>query len=301
MVLIRVFQRPIPVKVLCLIFVSSIGFFLFYCFPFLRPLNAQSELIALSPSIQSIIIYRKEYLEHQNTQFLPPTRINELNYHVPILMYHYISISPDPGDTIRIGLSTSPWVFEKQLQEMTAAGFTSISLDDMFDAMAGRTSLPPKPVILTFDDAYTDFYWNAYPLLLKYHMKGTVFVPTGFVGFGHYLTWKQIEEMDATNFITFGAHTVHHISLPSVSQDVAVNEIHESKREIENHVKHTVHWFAYPYGTFNERVVKEVRSQGFYGAVTTMQGSSVYESRLFYIERHRAGGRTGRDLLSILE
>ncbi len=86
--------------------------------------------------------------------------------HVPILMYHYISANPHaPGDPLRTRLSVSPAQFAQQLAYLHLAGYTTITLDDLVDALYMRSSLPPKPVILTFDDGYADFFTNAYPLL----------------------------------------------------------------------------------------------------------------------------------------
>ena len=88
--------------------------------------------------------------------------------HVPILMYHYISVNPHaPGDPLRTRLSVPPAQFAQQLAYLHRAQYTTITLDNLVDALEMRTSLPPKPVILTFDDGYADFFTNAYPLLRR--------------------------------------------------------------------------------------------------------------------------------------
>ena len=57
-------------------------------------------------------------------------------------------------------------------------------LDDYFKLWFVQNSrkIPGKPIVLTFDDAYGDFYYNAWPLLRKYGFRATVFVPTDYVG-----------------------------------------------------------------------------------------------------------------------
>jgi biofilm PGA synthesis lipoprotein PgaB len=48
-------------------------------------------------------------------------------------------------------------------------GYSVVSVQDLFDAAAGKKELPEKPILLTFDDGYLSFYTKVYPLLKKYH------------------------------------------------------------------------------------------------------------------------------------
>jgi peptidoglycan/xylan/chitin deacetylase (PgdA/CDA1 family) len=238
--------------------------------------------------------------QNSGNQF-PPLNPAEKPFIVPILMYHYISSSPWKDDKIRIGLSTPPFIFERQLKQLSDDGYTTITLNEMFDAFAGRISLPEKPVILTFDDGYADFYQNAFPLLKKYSMKGTVFVITSFVDKLGYLTWPQINEMDGSGIIQIGSHTIHHLALTLVKPEILKQEVEESKLILENHLGHPVMWFAYPYGIYNKKVVDAVQKAGYFGAVNTIPGKLQYEGRLFYLTRYRAGTKTDGDLLTLVK
>lgn len=232
---------------------------------------------------------------------VPPVITGEKAYNVPILLYHYISRNENKNDTIRTGLSTPPDVFEAQLALLSQHGFTTITLDELAAAFSGAVSLPAKPVILTFDDGYEDFYANAAPLMKKYNMKGMSFIPTGLVGGGNYMTWSQIEELAHTPNVVFGAHSVHHYVLPSMN-DVQLNkEVIDSKKVLENHVGYRINWFCYPYGSFDARVVGMVKNAGFVGSLTTLPGVWHYQSRFFYIPRLRAGTRTGENFLKLLQ
>lgn len=231
---------------------------------------------------------------------LPPLIPGERGIKVPVLLYHYISDNPNKDDKVRTGLSTPPSVFESQLQLLAANGNTTITFDQLAAILAGTMPLPTKPVILTFDDGYMDFYTQAFPLLRKYNMKAVAFIPTGLIGGGAYMTWDQIEEISKTSLVVFGAHSVHHYSLPQVREEVLRNEVEESKQVLEKHVGYTINWFAYPYGIFNERVVEEVRHAGFIGAVTTLPGAWQYQSRFLYIPRYRVGTKLGKDFLFLV-
>jgi peptidoglycan/xylan/chitin deacetylase (PgdA/CDA1 family) len=277
-------------------FVICVGL---YIYLFYGPINKSSSQIYLSPF--PAINPADQNISQSSRYTWPSVKPNEKKYKVPILMYHYVSVSPWKTDKIRIGLSTPPYVFEKQMELLFQNGYTSISLDDLYNAFAGRFTLPPKPIILTFDDGYVDFYQYAYPILKKYHMTGINFIITGFVGRTGYLSWPQIEEMYQSGNILFGAHTVHHFALTSIKPEVAKTEISQSKQVLEEHLGKTVDWFAYPYGDYNKNVINEVRNAGYIGAVNTLPGITQYESRLFYITRFRAGTRMDNDLLKLIE
>ena len=230
----------------------------------------------------------------------PPVIPGEHGIKVPVLLYHYISENPNKDDKVRTGLSTPPGVFEQQLHTLLTNGFTSITFDELAAALSGKFILPTRPVILTFDDGYADFYTNAYPLLQKYHTKGVVFIPTGLLGGGNYMTWSQLEEVSMSPFVAVGAHSIHHYALTKIASDVLKKEVEDSKYMLEKHVGYTINWFAYPYGAFNTVVVNMVKQAGYIGAITTLSGSWQYQSHFFYIPRYRAGRRMGNDLLRLL-
>src|SRR5205085_5165188 len=83
-------------------------------------------------------------------------------FDLPILMYHHVSIAPPPQD---LNNSLAPEAFAQQLNYLQSAGYTPITIAQMFDAIAGRSQLPSRPIILTFDDGYEDQYTDALPLL----------------------------------------------------------------------------------------------------------------------------------------
>lgn len=231
---------------------------------------------------------------------LPPIVRGERALHVPILLYHYVGNNPNPSDKGRDVLSVPPGVFEVQLKAIRDNGFTTITLDDLSRALAGG-SLPVKPVILTFDDGYLDFYYNVWPLLRTYNMQAMAFIPTGLVGGGAYMTWSMVEEVSRSSVVTIGAHSINHVSLPSLSHDRLVAELVDSKKLLEQHTGKPVIWMAYPYGLFDDRVVAEAKRAGYVGSATTLPGSVQYKSRLFHIPRYRAGRRVGADFLRLLQ
>ncbi len=66
---------------------------------------------------------------------LAPPAVSAGYLQVPILMYHY-----------------TPTDFETQMKQLIAKKYTTIDLDQLSAALRSKASLPPKPVVITFDD-----------------------------------------------------------------------------------------------------------------------------------------------------
>jgi peptidoglycan/xylan/chitin deacetylase (PgdA/CDA1 family) len=97
---------------------------------------------------------------------------------VPILMYHSIS---DHRQWLWGHLSCPVAVFEDHARALAEAGFHAISLQAIYDHAARGAALPPRPIVLTFDDGYLDNWVYAAPILKRYGLTGTTFVSTDFV------------------------------------------------------------------------------------------------------------------------
>ena len=95
---------------------------------------------------------------------------------IPILMYHNVDESGDPGSTV------SSEVFESHIKALCDAGYTAISFEELYDYVVSGAPLPEHPVMITFDDGYISVYDAAFPILQKYDMKATAFVIGVFFG-----------------------------------------------------------------------------------------------------------------------
>jgi peptidoglycan/xylan/chitin deacetylase (PgdA/CDA1 family) len=213
------------------------------------------------------------------------------SFTLPILTYHYIGNNPNPKDTARDNLSVSPDKFDAQMGYLAQNGYTPITFDTLYVAMTAGGALPTKPVILTFDDGYIDFYINAYPILRKYNFKAVSFIPTGLMDTGYYLHWSQIKEMQSSGLISFEAHSVHHSNLTALSSTDLKYEITESKRKLEEETGTKVNFFAYPYGSSNAYVWQAVKEAGYQGAVGTWSGKSMTPQYIFNLPRIKIAGQ----------
>jgi len=146
----------------------------------------------ISPSTQnnnSEIIKTSSTDDKKETDVASTDKVNLQNLSMPILMYHHIRDFNDPADKIGTNLSVSPEKFAKQLDLIKSEGYATITFNDL-----DTGNIPTKPIILTFDDGYENFYQNAYPELKKREMVGTVFVIINNIGKNEYLNQEEIEK-----------------------------------------------------------------------------------------------------------
>ncbi len=181
---------------------------------------------------------------------------------VPILMYHHIGISP-----IGSRYYLTPDKFEEQMRLLQAWEYTPITTSMLVDAILEGTSLPPHPVILTFDDANEDNYTTAFPIMQKYGMTGVLYIPYNFIGADGFLSVEQITEMAAAGW-EVGSHSLSH---PDLTRDISPErlrtEIVDSRRKLEDLLGLPILTFAYPFGDVNGAVVDYVKFAGYIAAV----------------------------------
>lgn len=262
-------------------------------YPFRLDINNDIEgarLVAES-SKQYAEIVDEEFQNIPDLSNIPAVSLAPNELFVPILMYHHIRPTPISNGSVSLALNVTPKQLEDQLIYLKNNGYTTITFDELEDALTKKTTLPKKPIILTFDDGYRDFYENAFPILKKYDAKATEFVITKVLGFSPYLTWNQVKEMDKSKLITIGAHTRHHPNLPDISQKDIVDEIKGSKSDLEGQLKKQINWFAYPYGSYNSFIMETVKDAGFKGAASTVYGTNQSKDNEFLEPRIMIDGR----------
>ena len=196
---------------------------------------------------------------------------------IPILMYH--SISHSTNSRYR-ALCVPPGVFTAQIDYLSCNAYTPLNVTQLVHAFIGKALLPERPVVLTFDDGFADFYDHALPVLLHYNSTATLYIATDFVDrtslwlrqereTGHpMLTWNQIAEISNSG-IECGAHTHSHPKLDMLPLTRARKEILQSKDLLEQHLGREVTSFAYPYGYYTAGVRQLVKEAGFTSACAT--------------------------------
>lgn len=209
---------------------------------------------------------------------------------IPILTYHYIGNNPNPADKARDNLSVAPDLFDGQMTHLTARGYTPITLDTLYAGLKGTAGLPGKPIVLSFDDGYIDFYVNAFPVLRRFNFHAVSFIPTGLMDQGYYLHWSQIKEMDSTGLISFQAHSVNHPNLSSLDNNQLTFQLVQSKKTLEAQLGKPVNFMAYPVGISDERVWAATKAAGYLGAAGTWYGITESEGTIYDMPRVKISG-----------
>ncbi len=213
---------------------------------------------------------------------------------VPVLMYHYISTPPPGADKYRLDLSVTPAQFAAQLAWLRANGYTTVTLGNLYDALTAGAPLPPRPVILTFDDGYADAYAQAFPLLREAGMVGTFFVVTEWLDNGQagYLTWDQAREMAAAG-MAIESHSRSHPDLTNdCDYDCRVYQVLGSVETIAAEIGVRPRFFCYPGGRYDAGLFAVLEAAGIVAAVTTHGGTLHVSERLLELPRVRVRGTT---------
>jgi len=208
---------------------------------------------------------------------------------VPILLYHYIRINPNPADRVGFNLSTPPAMFFAQMQYLSDHSFHVLSLHQAVEAIRQHRPLPSRPVVLTFDDGYADFLTAAVPAMRAHGFTATDFVISGRMGVTGFMSPAQVLAADGMGF-NIGAHTVDHYALAALPPARASWEMRQSKLALESLLGHPVIDFAYPYGSYNAYDTTEARRLGFETAASTLTGMVHTAGQLMFLSRVRIGG-----------
>lgn len=210
---------------------------------------------------------------------------------VPILMYHYVGDLPPDADALRYGLTVLAADFVRQMEYLADAGYQTITLSELYRHLAEGYPLPPKPIVLTFDDGYVDAYDFVFPVLRQYGFVGTFFVLATPAHYGapNYLGWDQMAEMARAGMDIEG-HGRDHVDMRNRSYDFLVYQLLGIKEAIEYHTGQTVRFFCYPSGQYDEDVIAVLRSAGYWGAVTTEYGRTHTLDGMFTMSRIRING-----------
>ena len=216
--------------------------------------------------------------------------------YLPVLMYHRVANDSESELHPYYRTTTSPSRLGEHLTWLRELGFTGMSLESVL-TMTPAERRVRRPVVLTFDDGYHDFYTAAWPLLCRHHFTATVYLPTGFIattrrtflGRGC-LTWGEVRQLHRDG-VRFGSHTVNHPRLHQLSWEAIERETALSKDHIEHEVQEPVRSFAYPYAfpqedsEFTKRLVSLLQSLGYHSCATTMVGRARAGPEAFYVRR----------------
>lgn len=201
---------------------------------------------------------------------------------VPVLMYH--SIDYEKGNELRVPKGA----FREQMSYLKQNGYTTLTLDELYDFFINNKPVPNKSIVITFDDGYKDNFENAYPVLKEFGFNATIFVITSTVDANkNYLTSPQIKELEE-NGIDIESHTVKHEQLDKLTYAEQLTTLKNSREYIEKLLGKQKKYTAYPFGKWNDDTIKAVKEAGYSMVFTTESGwgnksQGIYELHRVYV------------------
>lgn len=178
------------------------------------------------------------------------------------IMYHHVNSDRCSNDLN---------IFEEHLKYIKAN----------FKTIFPGEEITQKSVCLTFDDAYSDFYFFIFPLLKKYNLKALLAIPSKYIledtnelaenrmNFEHndlfknyekatFCTYKELKEIRDSGLVVFGSHSYSHVNLLEIDVDLDL-ELRISKEILEKNLEIEVDSFVFPFGKYNQKILQEAK------------------------------------------
>jgi peptidoglycan/xylan/chitin deacetylase (PgdA/CDA1 family) len=205
-------------------------------------------------------------------------------------MYHMVDSSPPPAGPYSAALTVSTSDFGQEMDYLEGHGFSPVTLEDIYAAMAGQRALPPKPVAITFDDGNKDNFTVAFPILRAHGFVATFFVITGSVGSKLSMTWDDLRIMQAAG-MAIESHTVDHKDLRTLDAAALERELAGARDSIAAHLGRSPLVLCYPSGNYNKTVIAAAKAAGYLMAVTTHPGKRLDAAHRYEWPRVRVYAR----------
>ncbi|MCD6360926.1 MAG: polysaccharide deacetylase family protein [Armatimonadetes bacterium] len=175
---------------------------------------------------------------------------------IPVFCYH--KISAEPSTTYEVSTAD----FKEQLAVLAEEGYETVTPAQIADYLEGKADLPEKPVCITFDDGYKSVLEICKPAMEKYNYVGTAFLISSSVCGRGNLDWDDVAELEQAGW-EIGAHTVSHIHPTWVSVEKCAEEFEQSRATIREHIEGDCTAIAYPYGLYDDDVLRVTREAGY--------------------------------------
>ena len=189
---------------------------------------------------------------------------------VPILEYHVLG--RPRADVAYPDLYVPRASFRKQMDWLERQGYEGVTLEQVEDAWYRGGRLPPRPVVISFDDGYRPQYTFALPQLSKRGWPGVLNLKAE----GSDLYESNVKAMLAAGW-ELGAHTIDHSDLTTLDPESLRREVSGSRQILRRDYGVPVANFCYPAGRFDSTVVAAVEAAGYEGATTEIPGFATRE------------------------
>ncbi len=202
----------------------------------------------------------------------------------PILLYH----SVDPDEPASNRYNVTPDKFAAQMQALADWGYTTITASQLVRAIKYGAPLPPRPVVITFDDGHYSVYQYAFPIMQEHGFVGVTYIVANRLKALGFTGATQLEEMIGAGW-EVGSHSYTHSDL-TLDHSIAFNEIFYSRDTLNDSLSQDVTTFAYPYGSIDNYVIDRTSKWGYTAAMGLGSFNSHTEADLYYLSRREVQG-----------
>jgi len=228
------------------------------------------------------------------------------SFRVPILLYHRLGPKVVDGMTI-----TTP-VFEAHMKYLHDNGYKVIPLRQLVDAYRGKAPAPgPKSVVIVEDDAHKSVYSDMLPIIRKYKYPVTVFTyPSAISNAKYAMTWDQLRELKKTGLFDIQSHTFWHPNFkkdrkkmpPAVFEKSVTTQLQKSKAKLEKELGGTVDLLAWPFGIYDDYLLKKAAEAGYVATFTIERRHAVQSDALMKLPRYLlVNADSGKAFVQLLE
>jgi peptidoglycan/xylan/chitin deacetylase (PgdA/CDA1 family) len=189
---------------------------------------------------------------------------------VPVLCYHHIKEGALTNE-----YEVSVENFKQQMKTLSDSGYHTVLPEQYYNYLVYGTSLPSKPVMITFDDTDEEQFSIGKTEMDKYGFKGVYFIMTISIGRPRYMTKEQIRQLADEGHV-IGSHTWRHDRVDRLKdlntieyrgKKIEVNEwdfqLTNTKKQLEEITGKPVEYFAFPFGIWSKQALPKIQERGY--------------------------------------
>lgn len=193
---------------------------------------------------------------------------------IPILLYHHIDWDSQNNSNI-----VTPNKLWQDLLLIKQLGYSPIFFQDLINAVEQDKPLPPKPIIISFDDGYQSNYNILYPMLQIFNFKANVNLIIDSINQAPhnpeivYLDWDKVKEMHYSGLVEFGVHTYRMHGpqgvMPNIDETVEEHEkrfsadLNKATTQFRDQLGFKPYIYSYPYGKGNDLTEELLHKRGY--------------------------------------
>jgi peptidoglycan/xylan/chitin deacetylase (PgdA/CDA1 family) len=214
-------------------------------------------------------------------------------------MYHVIAPPPPTAPFPELYVPRAE--FAAQMAALARAGYHAVTLDRVRRAWLGHASLPPHPIVLSFDNGYRTQYTKALPVLRRLGWVGVENIQLS----GLPPSQGGLTKTDVRGLLRAGweldTQGWNHADLNTLDRGQLHFQVAVARRLLQHAYHVPVEWFCYPSGHYDSSVIAAVKAAGYVGATTVVPGWARPGENAYRLPRLRVlGGTSPRALLALV-